>query len=123
MLYKRMGQHLELCVLKVNANVLELPRVVITDANASSDYVRFAAAPEGLEIVDRDLTFADYWTDSDPIQYFRKKSAKCAEVLVPERINPQSIMGVYVSCREAKEIFYGLGTGIDVTINSHMFFR
>ena len=75
------------------------------------------------EIVDRDLTFAEYWTDTDQIEQFKKKSAKCAEVLVPERINPQSIMGVYVSCREAKEIFDGLGTGIDVTINSHMFFR
>lgn len=59
MLYKRQGQHLELCVLQVSTDVLDLPGVVVTDANASSDYTRFAAAPAGLSIVDRDLTFAD----------------------------------------------------------------
>lgn len=123
MLYKRQGQHLDLCVFQVNTDVLDLPGVVVTDANASSDYVRFAAAPAGLGIVDRDLTFANDWRDSDLIQYYRKKSAKCAEVLVPDKVDPAFIVGAYVSCQKTMDRLNGLGTGIGVTINGHMFFR
>ncbi len=123
MLYKRAGQHLELCVLRVSTDVLDLPGVVVTDANASSDYCRFAEAPAGLRIVNRDLTFADDWRDPDLIEYWRKKSAKCAEVLVPDKVDPRFILGAYVSCQQAKDRLNGLGTGIGVDINGHMFFR
>jgi len=123
MLYKRQGQHLDLCVLQVSTDVLDLDGVVVTDANASSDYVRFAAAPGGLSIVDREATFAEYWTDPDPIVQWQKKSAKCAEVLVPDKVAPNFIVGAYVSCQEAQDRLNGLGTGIGVTISGHMFFR
>lgn len=123
MLYKRQGQHIDLCVLRVNTDVLDLPGVVVTDANASSDYVRFAEAPGGLSIVDREATFAEYWTDSDPIVQWRKKSAKCAEVLVPDKVDPRFIMGAYVSCQEAADKLSRLGTGVGLTINGHLFFR
>jgi len=123
MLFKRLGQHLDLCVLQVSTDVLDLPGVVVTDANASSDYVRFAEAPGGLSIVDRELTLAEYWTDPDPIVQWKKKSAKCAEVLVPDRVAPQFIMGAYVSCQDAMDRLSGLGTGIPVRINAHMFFQ
>lgn len=123
MLYMRQAQHLDLCVLQVSTHVLDLPGVVVTGANASSAYIRFAAAPAGLNVVDREATFAEYWTDPDPIVQWRKKSAKCAEVLVPDKVDPRFIMGVYVSCQEAKDRLNGLGTGIDVVINGHMFFR
>lgn len=123
MLYKRQGQYLELCVLQVSTDVLDLPGVVVTDANASSHYVRFAAAPGGLSIVDREATFAEYWTDPNPIVQWQNKSAKCAEVLVPDKVEPRFILGAYVSCQQAMDRLNGLGTGIGVTINGHMFFR
>jgi hypothetical protein len=123
MLFKRLGQHLDLCVLQVSTDVLDLPGVVVTDANASSDYVRFAAAPGGLSIVDREVTFAEYWTDPNPIVQWQKKSAECAEVLVPDRVDARFIMGAYVSCQQAMDRLNGLRTGIGVTINAHMFFR
>src|SRR3989304_2107472 len=41
MMFKRKDFHKELCVVKVSKDVLSLPQVVITDGNASSDYVRF----------------------------------------------------------------------------------
>jgi hypothetical protein len=123
MMYKRQAQHQELCVLRISPNVIDLPGVVITDGNASGDYVRFSAAPRGLAIVDRDWTFADDWRDPDPIQYFRKKAAKCAEVLVPDKVKPNYITGVYVSCQAAMNQFQMLSTGLSVEINSHLFFR
>jgi hypothetical protein len=103
--------------------VIDLPGVVVTDGNASGDYVRFSAAPKGLAIVNRDWTFADDWRDPDQIQYFRKKAAKCAEVLVPDKVEPAYITGAYVACQEAQAVLEGLAKGVAVEINSHLFFR
>jgi len=122
MLYKRRTQHLTICVLPVSPDVLDLPRVIITDSNASSEYVRFAPAPDGLRIVDRNQTFAEYWTDQDPIQQWRKKAAKCAEVLVPDRVDPRFVIGVYVSCEQAKRQGEAFGLGLPVNIQQHLFF-
>jgi hypothetical protein len=86
-------------------------------------YVKFAPAPNGLKIVDRELTFAEYWTDNDPIVYFRKKSKKCAEVLVPDRIDPKYLMGAYVSCNQALQAFKSHALSLAAVVNGYMFFR
>lgn len=123
MMYKCRAQYKQICVLKISPDVIDLPGVVIADGNASGDYVRFSAAPRGLAIVNRDWTFADDWRDPDPIQYFRKKAAKCAEVLVPDKVKPDYITGAYVACQEALAAFQAQNTGISVAINRHLFFR
>jgi hypothetical protein len=102
MMYKRRGRHKEIAVLRVRTAVLDLPGVVITDGNASSDYIRFAAAPGGLAIVDRDRTFALNWRSNNQIEYFRNACAKCAEVLVPQRVEPSLVTGAYVSSDETQ---------------------
>lgn len=93
MMYKRKQQHMDLCVLRISSEVLDLPGVVISDGNAASAYVRFAPAPAGLAIVDRELAFARYWTDPDPIEWFRRSVARCAEALVPDQLDPRFIQG------------------------------
>ncbi|NWG04546.1 MAG: DUF4433 domain-containing protein [Syntrophaceae bacterium] len=123
MLYVRQSQHIDLCILRISAEILDLPGVVITDRNASSDYARFAPAPMGLSIVDKEMTFAEYWTNPDPFEAMRRKSAKCAEVLVPDWIDPILIMGAYVSCQDAKTTLDALGVDIPVAINPYLFFR
>ncbi len=123
MLYSRQEQHLDLCVLQISTDVLDLPDVVVTDRNASSVYVRYAAAPAGLSIVVREWTFAEYWTEPDPTVQLRKKSAKCAEVLVPDRVDPRFILGAYVSCQVAADKLKSLGTRIGISIHPHMFFQ
>ena len=67
MLYKRQGQHRDLCVLQISSSVLEFKGTIVTDGNAASHYTRFAPAPTGLAIVNRDWTFAEFWTDPHPI--------------------------------------------------------
>lgn len=123
MLYKRQAQHATICVLSVSSDVLDLPGTIITDSNASSEYVRFASAPGGLRIVDRDLTFAEYWTDQDTIKQWRKKAAKCAEVLVPDQIAPRFILRIYVSCEQARGQVEALALDLPVCIQQHLFFR
>jgi hypothetical protein len=51
MLYKRTTAFGSLVVIRVATGVLDLRDVVVTDQNAASGYVRFAAAPGGLAIV------------------------------------------------------------------------
>lgn len=69
------------------------------------------------------MTFADDWRDPDQIQHWKKKAAKCAEVLVPDTVPPRFIFGAYVSDREARQSLDGLGLGIATEINAKMFFR
>ncbi|MCX6000531.1 MAG: DUF4433 domain-containing protein [Chloroflexi bacterium] len=125
MMYKRHADHTSLCVLRVSTDILDLRGVVVTDGNASSGYARFASAPSGISIVDLDLTFAEYWTDPDAIQAFRRRSAKCAEVLVPDRVDQSYVLGAYVSCPEGQSMVAGSvsGKALDVAVNSHLFFK
>ncbi len=123
MLYKLRDQHMERCVLRISTDVLDLPEVVVSDGNASSDYVRFAPAPEGLEFVDKEATFAEYWTDEDPFVKRRMKLAKCAEVLVPDEVAPHFILGAYVSSEEGKLKLRSLAADLDVVVDGYMFFR
>jgi hypothetical protein len=121
MLYKR--RHEEICVLGVSADVLDLPGVIITDQNAAGSYVSFRPAPHGLRHVSRDLTFAEDWRDQDRIQYWRKKAAKCAEVLVPDRVDPGYLLHAHVASEEMKARVDALDTGIQVRVERYLFFR
>lgn len=124
MLFKRLNHHQELCVLRVNTDVLDLPDVVITDGNAASKYARFGPSPGGLRNVDRERTFAEYWTDpTDGIQELRNKTAKCAEVLVPDHVPANYLIGAYVCCQPAQARFDGLDIHLTAEVNHHFFFN
>jgi hypothetical protein len=123
MLYKRRALHLDICVLRISTDVLDQPGVVVADGNAASQYTKFLPAPEGLSGIDRDVTFMVNWTDPDPIVYWRNKSAKCAEVLVPDRVAPRFIMGARVSCDQAAARVGAEIATIPVTKDEHLFFR
>lgn len=122
MLYKRQASRHSLCVLRVSAEVLDHPGVVVTDQNASSDHVRFARAPEGLRIVSKEYAFAESWTHPDRIEYFRRKSARCAEVLVPDRVTPESLFGAYVPSESAGRELARLAPAVDSIVDPHLFF-
>ncbi len=123
MLYKRLDQRRELCVLRIDVTVLDIAGVVVCDGNAASGYTRFAPAPSGLALIDRELTFARDWTHPDPIMYFQRKSAKCAEVLVPDSVAPRFIVGAYV-CEDASRVaFEALGSGLPVEVDRDLFFQ
>lgn len=124
MLYLRRSQHTGLCVLRIGLSVLDLPGVVITDRNAASDWVRFFPSPEGLTSVNGELVFAEYWTHpEDLFTEWEHKSIKCAEVLVPDRVDPSYLLGVYVSCEEAKINFEATGVPLTLEINPYLFFQ
>ncbi|MBM4348529.1 MAG: DUF4433 domain-containing protein, partial [Deltaproteobacteria bacterium] len=123
MMRKRAPQHLSLCVLQVNVEVLDIPNVVIADGNAASDYTAFWLPPAGLERVDFDLVFAEWWTDSNQIEQWHKARVKCAEVLVPDRVDPRFIQGAYVSFHENQTLLEDSGFRLPVTVNPKLFFQ
>ncbi len=95
MMYRRKAMSSDLCVLRISNRIINLEGVVLTDQNAASDYVRFFS-PDEYRSINFDWVFADDWTDDDQVIQWRKASAKCAEVLVPEKIAPEYIIGAYV---------------------------
>ena len=123
MLSKRRDQNNQICILCINRSVLNLPDVVISDQNAASNYVRFYPAPEGLAALDKDIIFATSWKHpQNQIAEWAHSSAKCAEVLVPERIEPEYVMGAYVANQTALKAFEKLEIQLTVCIRSDIFF-
>lgn len=124
MMSKLRDDHKSLCVLRVSTDVLDLPDVVIADRNASSSYVRFGPAPNALELVDRGLVFARYWTHPDDLfAEWRHKSIKCAEVLVPDHVDIEYVAGAYVSCRESQIALRHVAPSLSMILNPDLFFR
>lgn len=123
MLYKRLNDVNRLCVLRVSTRVLDGDGTVITDQNAASDYVRFLD-PSQWQLLALDDIFAMDWRHpNDPIAFWRHKSRKCAEVLVPRRIAPEFLTGAYVVDNAAAVRPQGLEFGLPVEIDSVLFFR
>jgi hypothetical protein len=122
MLYLRKDQHEELCVLRISTDVLDLPGVVIADGNAASAYTAFFPSPEGLRWVDENIVFAKYWTSGDQIEEWRRKRIKCAEVLVPDCVGVQYILGAYVSCGAVEKNLRDIGFKLPITASADLFF-
>jgi hypothetical protein len=123
MLYKRQAEHQALCVLRISADVLDLPGAIICDGNAASDYTAFFASPGGLKHLNRDDVFAERWTDPDPIIKWEKARKRCAEVLAPDQIEIRYVVGAYVSCQAAQEALAGSGFCLPIEVGAHLFFR
>jgi len=123
MMFVRKQLHGSLCVLRISPDVLDLPDVVVTDRNASSGYCRFAAAPNGLNIVRQDLVYAEDWTHSDQIEYRQRKSIRCAEVLIPDRVDITFVTGIYVSSTGSVQAVQAAAPSIPVTVNPYLFFQ
>jgi hypothetical protein len=122
MMWVRADQHDRLCVVRVSTAVLAIEGAVVTDQNASSKYVRFAPAPDGVAIVDRERTFAEDWRHPDQITYWRQKSMKCAEVLIPDRVPPELLSGVYASCEASRKAVEAIST-LPCTVSGYLFFQ
>lgn len=122
MMFVRKDKHDQLCVLKVNPAVFDLPGVVLTDQNAASKYVRFLS-PQQLDVLPFAAIYALDWTHTDKITYWRQKSAKCAEVLVPGVVPPSLIMGVYASGAAGRDAILAQGWTKPLTIEPQLFFQ
>jgi len=122
MLYRRLNEVADLCVLRVSTDVLRIPGTVITDQNAASDYVRFYA-PSQWRSLDFEAIYALNWTHQDQITYWRQKAQKCAEVLVPHAVEPRFIAGAYVVDQHVADRLSQAAATLSCTIEPNLFFR
>lgn len=123
MMYRRRNLHQDLCVLRISPEVLDIRGAVVADRNASSDYAAFYPSPEGLKKVNGELVFSEFWTHSDQIAEWEHKSIKCAEILIPGRVDLAYIMGAYGSARQSVKRLRENGLTGNIGVDEHMFFR
>jgi len=123
MMYLRRSQHDGLCVLQITPAVLSLPGVVIADGNAASGPTAFWPSPSGLAKVHKETVFAEWWTDPNEFVLWENRRVKCAEVLVPDKLDANFISGAYVSCDAAEAHLKALAPALKIVVDPHMFFR
>lgn len=123
MLFLRQDQADSLCVLAISAEVLNLTDCVVSDRNAATNLVRFYSAEDGIQKLDFEKIYAQYWTHDNPFVQNNLKAIKCAEVLVPYQIPYEYIVGAYVVSDEAKNIIIANGFDRDVVVQPKVFYR
>lgn len=121
MLSVRRSKNNEICVLRINKDILDIEKVVVTDMNAARN-CRFMSVEEGLLSLDRDIVYMINWKDrEDPLNEYRQAGTKCAEILVPECVESRYIMGAYVASQVAFDAFRRISK-LPVAIDSNLFF-
>ena len=127
MMFKRKGSHESLCVLSISHEILDQAGVIITDMNASRDFVRFLELPYGLSQLDKDLIYTQYWNHEDPIEKYKRSGAICAEVLVPNGMEPRFVEGIYVSCNQTRQSIQALlknhPLNANIVVRPYLFFQ
>ena len=123
MMYIRRDSAENLCVLAVNTSVLNIDGCILSDQNASTDLVKFYTPENGLNHIDFDLVFAQYWNVGDYYEQHRRKAIKCAEILIPDQIPYDFIIGAYVLNKESKQKMLNYGFDKRILVNAIPFFR
>jgi hypothetical protein len=123
MLFKRKDEAATLCIVRVSVEALTVAGTVITDCNAASDYARFLA-PAQWRLLNFDDIYAMDWTHpGDRGRYFQHRSRKCAEVLVPQVVEPRFLTGVYVVDHSTLESLIRIDTTLPLVVEPALFFR
>ncbi|MFB3845212.1 MAG: DUF4433 domain-containing protein [Candidatus Cloacimonadaceae bacterium] len=122
MMYSRKDKVNNLCVLVIKQDILKVEGVVISDRNSASKYAAFRPYSNGLNNLDFATIYMEDWRDSEKFKYYYKKSVKCAEVLVPHRVNPDYISKAIVGNEIAKKMLVSNGFLLTIIIDPKMFF-
>lgn len=118
MMYVLHADHSSLAVIRVDPAVLDLDGVIVADRNAASGSAVFRTAEEGIEALNADDVFAEWWNqDRDA------KQKRCAEVLVPGQVPPGYVTGAYVKSEEGAAMLSRVaGQDLVVTVDARIFF-
>jgi hypothetical protein len=123
MLYKRKDMAEKICVLAVDTSILNNPSCIFSDRNAATDLVKFYPASEGVNQIDFEKVFAQYWNHDDPYEHLNHKAIKCAEILIPQCVSYEYIVGAYVVNNVAEQALLATGFDKRIVINPKVFYR
>lgn len=112
----------DLIVLCVDPAVLDLPGVVVSDGNSANGSTRFFPSPQGLAELDEDRVFAEWWTHDDYWEKQERKRQRQAEVLVPDVVDPDYIIGCYARRAAAAAECRRLVANLAVEVNPRVYF-
>lgn len=109
-----------LCVVRIDPMVLQGEGVVIADRNAATSSCSFYASPEGLARIEARDVFCDWWTTAD------SRHKMMAEVLIPDVVLPELIMGIRVASKPAlataATVVRDSPLSMHIEVDRHMFF-
>ena len=120
MLSARRSENDKICVLRIKNIVLNIDSVIITDKNAARE-CWFKTVDEGLPLLNKDEIYATFWIYDNLIKQDKHKGIKCAEVLVPDCVHSDYIIGAYVYNSTALNNLCNL-SNLDVIIKEKLFF-
>ena len=123
MMYKRQNIAESLCVLAISASVLDFEGTIVSDGNAASEYSRFYPSEEGIQRLDFVRIYNEWWTDDDPYEQLKRKRIKCAEILVPNEIAYEYIVGAIVVNDYAQHSLLLQGFQKRIIVKPKVFFR
>ena len=123
MMYKRKDNAENLCILAISTEVLNIDGCVLSDQNSSTDLVKFYTPEDGLNHINFDLVFAQYWNVGDYYEQRKRKAIKCAEILVPDFVPYDYIIGAFVINKESEQKLLDFGFNKIIAINATPFFR
>lgn len=123
MMYKRQNMADSLCVLAISASVLDFAGTIISDGNAASPYTRFYSPDEGILKLDFAKIYDEWWIDDDQYEQWNRKRIKCAEILVPNAIAYEYIIGAVVVDEHAQHELELHGFQKEIVVRPKIFFR
>lgn len=112
----------DLVVVRVAPSVLDLEGVVVSDGNAANGPTRFFPSPAGLANLEAARVYAEWWTHDDYWEQQERKRQRQAEVLVPDVVSPDYILGCYTWCATAAQECRRLVADLAVEVNAHVYF-
>ncbi|MEP9384228.1 DUF4433 domain-containing protein [Nocardioides sp. KR10-350] len=112
----------DLVVVRIAPAVLDLDGVVVSDGNAANGPTRFFPSPGGLANLDAERVYAEWWTHDDYWEQQERKRQRQAEVLVPDVVSPEHILGCYTWRSSAAQECRRLAAHWAVEVNAHVYF-
>lgn len=131
MLFKRRTEKETICVLRLKPELLKQPGAVIADRNAAVKGAQFFKAAEGVDKLAMNILFGPSWTSQQPEIHEVNKHLRCAELLLPRKIHPSYIGGMYVASETVRQAVLKLfpvekfpnGCPIPVSVRPAFFFE
>lgn len=112
----------QLCVLVLDGQALiTIDGAVVSDVNAASGLAHFYPASE-VNRLDLAKIYARSWNHPDQQDKWLHSHQKCAELLIPHRIDPVHILGVYVQDEDAKVQLKNVVPAIKSRVHPDVFF-
>jgi hypothetical protein len=121
MMYTQKNGLVPLTVVRLHPAVLDLPGSIITDGNAASNDTIFSPSPSGLDRLNEERVYAKSWDNPDYWTKVELKRARCAELLVPDRVEPRFILGCYVDRQDRSSECIAQVPGLLVEVNAYVF--